>query len=275
MKTFHFLSGLPRSGSTLITSLLNQNPQIHASTNSPVLDTIHYTEEYLLKNSEQYRAHPKPDCAHKVISSIPHNYYYNVSESIIVDKSRGWVNQLEHINDYITKSPKIICPVRNIHDIIASFLQLIERSDDNNFIDYNLKSNNIEINNDNRSDYLMCSQGIIGLSYIALSEAYRKGWDKYILIVEYEDLVNNSQVEMNRIYDFLDLPHYTHNFDNVETEFEEKDIVYGLKDMHKVRTKVEKIYRNNEMYLSNDIINKYKQMEFWRNQTPTYKVFGL
>ena len=61
MKTFHFLSGLPRSGSTLITSLLNQNPQIHASTNSPVLDTIHYTEEYLLKNSEQYRAHPKPD----------------------------------------------------------------------------------------------------------------------------------------------------------------------------------------------------------------------
>ena len=275
MKTFHFLSGLPRSGSTLITSLLNQNPQIHASTNSPVLDTIHYTEEYLLKNSEQYRAHPKPDCAHKVISSIPHNYYYNVSESIIVDKSRGWVNQLEHINDYITKSPKIICPVRNIHDIIASFLQLIERSDDNNFIDDNLKYNNIEINNDNRSDYLMCSQGIIGLSYIALSEAYRKGWDKYILIVEYEDLVNNSQVEMNRIYDFLDLPHYTHNFDNVETEFEEKDIVYGLKDMHKVRTKVEKIYRNNEMYLSNDIINKYKQMEFWRNQTPTYKVFGL
>tara|TARA_B100000700_G_scaffold2011_2_gene2426 strand:+ start:9243 stop:10070 length:828 start_codon:yes stop_codon:yes gene_type:complete len=275
MKTFHFLSGLPRSGSTLITSLLNQNPQIHASTNSPVLDTIHYTEEYLLKNSEQYRAHPKPYCAHKVISSIPHNYYYNVSESIIVDKSRGWVNQLEHINDYITKSPKIICPVRNIHDIIASFLQLIERSDDNNFIDDNLKSNNIEINNDNRSDYLMCSQGIIGLSYIALSEAYRKGWDKYILIVEYEDLVNNSQVEMNRIYDFLDLPHYTHNFDNVETEFEEKDIVYGLKDMHKVRTKVEKIYRNNEMYLSNDIINKYKQMEFWRNQTPTYKVFGL
>lgn len=275
MKTFHFLSGLPRSGSTLITSLLNQNPQIHASTNSPVLDTIHYTEEYLLKNSEQYRAHPKPDCAHKVISSIPHNYYYNISESIIVDKSRGWVNQLEHINDYITKSPKIICPVRNIHDIIASFLQLIERSDDNNFIDDNLKSNNIEINNDNRSDYLMCSQGIIGLSYIALSEAYRKGWDKHILIVEYEDLVNNSQVEMNRIYDFLDLPHYTHNFDNVETEFEEKDIVYGLKDMHKVRTKVKKIYRNNEMYLSNDIINKYKQMEFWRKQTPTYKVFGL
>ena len=275
MKTFHFLSGLPRSGSTLITSLLNQNPQIHASTNSPVLDTIHYTEDYLLKNSEQYRAHPKSDCAHKVISSIPHNYYYNVSESIIVDKSRGWVNQLEHINDYITKSPKIICPVRNIHDIIASFLQLIERSDDNNFIDDNLKSNNIEINNDNRSDYLMCSQGIIGLSYIALSEAYRKGWDKHILIVEYEDLVNNSQVEMNRIYDFLDLPHYTHNFDNVETEFEEKDIVYGLKDMHKVRTKVEKIYRNNEMYLSNDIINKYKQMEFWRKQTPTYKVFGL
>ena len=107
------MSGLPRSGSTLLTALLNQNPEIHASTNSPLLDTIHYTEEYLLKDSEQYKAHPNPEGAHKVLSSIPENYYCNTPQNIIVDKSRGWANQIECIQDYITKEPKIICPVRD------------------------------------------------------------------------------------------------------------------------------------------------------------------
>ena len=35
-----FLSGLPRSGSTILTSLLNQHPNIHATTTSPVLGMI-------------------------------------------------------------------------------------------------------------------------------------------------------------------------------------------------------------------------------------------
>ena len=275
MKTYYFLSGLPRSGSTLLTSLLNQNPNIHASTNSPLLDLIHYTEEYLLYNSEQYKAHPKPECAYQVLSSIPHNYYCTTQESIIFDKSRGWVNEVQHIIDYITPNPKIICPVRNVQDIMVSFLSLIEKSEPDNFVDENLRKNNIEVNNDNRCEYLMGRQGHIGLSYHSMLEAFRKGWDRYILLVEYDDLVSNPQNEMNRIYDFIGLPRYNHNFESVETKFEEKDVVYGLKDMHKVRTRVERICRDKSKYLSSHIINKYNRMEFWRKSTPTYKVFGL
>jgi sulfotransferase len=275
MKTYHFLSGLPRSGSTLLTSILNQNPNIHASTNSPLLDLIHYTEEYLLYNSEQYKAHPKPECAYQVLSSIPHNYYHTTQEPIVFDKSRGWVNEVQHIIDYITPNPKIICPVRNVQDIMVSFLSLIEKSEPDNFIDENLRKNNIEVNNDNRCEYLMGRQGHIGLSYHSMLEAFRKGWDRYILLVEYDDLVSNPQNEMNRIYDFIGLPRYNHNFESVETKFEEKDIVYGLKDMHKVRTRVERIYRDKSKYLSSHIINKYNRMEFWRKSTPAYKVFGL
>ena len=275
MKQFYFMSGLPRSGSTLLTALLNQNPNIHASTNSPLLDTIHYTEEYLLKNSEQYKANPKPERAHKVLSSIPNNYYFNTPENIIVDKSRGWVNQIEHIKDYITKEPKIICPVRDIHDIISSFLYLIQKSNTTSFIDKGLIEKNIPITNDNRADYLMSSEGSIGLSYHALSEAYRKGNDKYLLLVDYDDLIKNSQQELNKIYDFLEIPKFTHNFDSVKTKEDEDDSVYQLEDMHTVRDKVEKIYRDNTKFLSKYILNKYKNMEFWKNRTQKYSIFGL
>lgn len=275
MKQFYFMSGLPRSGSTLLTALLNQNPNVHASTNSPLLDTIHYTEEYLLKNSEQYKANPKPECAHKVLSSIPNNYYFNTPGNIIVDKSRGWVNQIEHIKDYITKEPKIICPVRDIHDIISSFLYLIQKSSTTSFIDKGLIERNIPITNDNRADYLMSSEGSIGLCYHALSEAYRKGNDKYLLLVDYDDLIKNPQQQLNRIYEFLEIPKFTHNFDSVKTKEDEDDSVYQLEDMHTVRDKVEKIHRDNTKFLSKYILNKYKNMEFWKNRTQKYSIFGL
>jgi sulfotransferase len=249
------MSGLPRSGSTLLTALLNQNPEIHASTNSPLLDTIHYTEEYLLKDSEQYKAHPNPEGAHKVLSSIPENYYCNTPQNIIVDKSRGWANQIECIQDYITKEPKIICPVRDIHDIITSFLYLIQKSNKRSYVDEHLIGNGITVSNDNRADFLMSSQGSIGLCYHALSEAFRKGYDKYLLLVDYDDLVRDPQQQLNKQ--------------------EENDSVYGLENMHTVRSSVEKIHRDNTKFLSDYVLDKYKHMEFWKKRTQNYSIFGL
>lgn len=269
------MSGLPRSGSTLLTALLNQNPEIHASTNSPLLDTIHYTEEYLLYNSEQYKATPNPEGAHKVLSSIPHNYYFNTPQNIIIDKSRGWANQIQHIKDYITEEPKIICPVRSIHDILSSFLLLIQNSKTISFIDEVLIKNNIEISNDNRCEYLMSPQGIVGQSYHAIRECFKKGNEKYLLFVEYDNLIENPQEELNRIYKFLELPSYSHNFENIKPKIDENDNVYCLENMHKVRDRVEKIHRDNSKYLSEDIMNKYNHMEFWRKGTQSYSIFGL
>ena len=35
-RTIHFISGLPRSGSTLLAAILRQNPSLHAHISSPV-----------------------------------------------------------------------------------------------------------------------------------------------------------------------------------------------------------------------------------------------
>jgi sulfotransferase len=275
MKTFYFMSGLPRSGSTLLTALLNQNPEIHASTNSPLLDTIHYTEEYLLHNSEQYKATPNPQGAHRVLSSIPHNYYFNTPESIIIDKSRGWVNQIQHIKDYITPEPKIICMVRNIQDIMCSFLSLIEKSNSLSFIDKGLLENHLELTNDNRCEFLMSPRGIIGQSYHAFAEAFRKGHQRHLLLVEYDNLIQDSQRELNRIHSFLNLPFYSYDFSNVTPKVNENDEVYGLENMHTVRNRVQKVHRDNSKYISEYIMNKYKEMEFWQQSAPQYSVFGI
>ena len=39
-RKFHFISGLPRSGSTLLAAILNQNPRFRAGMTSPLADIM-------------------------------------------------------------------------------------------------------------------------------------------------------------------------------------------------------------------------------------------
>ena len=43
-KTFYFMAGLPRSGSTLLSSILNQNPRFYSGPSSPVLGAMYALE---------------------------------------------------------------------------------------------------------------------------------------------------------------------------------------------------------------------------------------
>jgi sulfotransferase len=121
----------------------------------------------------------------------------------------------------------------------------------------------------------MSPQGIISQSYHALQQAFSKGYRNNILLVEYDDLTRNPQQELNRIYEFLELPFYSHSFENVIPKCDENDEVYKLDNMHLVRNKVEKIHRDNSKYLSEYVMNKYSHMEFWRQRTQSYSIFGL
>ena len=85
---FYFDCGLPRSGSTLLTALLNQNPYIHAGTLSPVFELMYYNDEILHK--EQAQAFPKPDAFRHIVRSQIINYYSDRDEPILIDKCRAW-----------------------------------------------------------------------------------------------------------------------------------------------------------------------------------------
>jgi sulfotransferase len=263
-KQFCFLSGLPRAGSTLLSALLNDHPAIHASTNSPLLELIHYTEGYLFKRSEQYEANPKPESARRVISSIAPNYYFDITEPVIVDKSRGWVNQIKHITDYVTDTPRIICPVRDIADIVVSFLALIEKSGSDNYIDERLREKGLTPSAETRFQFLMDTRGTVGHAYLTLRDAFRNGWDKYVLLVEYEELIANTQAVMDRIYRFIGVDSHSHVFDNIQPKFAEDDSVYGLRDMHHVRPAIAKIEREAADHLPRELIQKCHGLEFWR-----------
>lgn len=273
-KTYIFESGLPRSGSTLLSAILNQNPEIHCGAISPVLEIMYYTEQYFEK-SEQALAYPKPKQHHKIISSVIDNYYSERLEPIICDKCRAWPNNVDRIQKYITKTPKILCPVRDVLEILASFIQMIHRNSNQlSFVDKALIEKGCTPTDDNRCDYLMSPEGIVDQSLYAFGEGFNKNCEKYMHIIEYNDLVNQPERTFKKIYEFLELPYYAHDFDNIIHKYRERDDdVYGLTDMHEVRKRIQKVSKRPEEVLSDYILNKYSNMEFWRKSKSPINLF--
>lgn len=260
-RQYFFLSGFPRSGETLLSSILNQNPDIHLEPESPVCNLITNTL-ICLNQTEQHILYPKPNVYKHLSKSIIDGYYYDTNKKYVIDKCRVWSSSfnINLIRDTLTKNVKIICCVRNVLEILSSYISLIHRSPEN-FIDKNLKNLGIDINDNNRCDWLMKEDGLIMLSYNSLKETHKLDC---IHIIEYDDLVGNTRDTIQKIYNFFELPHYDHRFNNVSNPFITQDSLLGIPELHYVRSEIEKTSIVPEKILSKYVLEKYKNMEFWR-----------
>jgi len=269
-RKYYFMSGLPRSGSTLLSSLLNQNPRFYSGPSSPVVPTI-LALENSLSQDELYLAYPKPEQARRLIASVLQIYYSDVERPVIFDKNRSWVDRMNYIEGYFGIQPKILYPVRNIDEILASFISMHRRNPYTgegkiSFMDEMLIKSNQPLNDDSRCEMLAGPMGILGQSYNGLKTVFEQGKQNSIHLIEYDDLINQPKETMEKIYDFLEEKYFEHDYQNIENIHREKDKeVYGLADMHKVRKSLNKVSEDPKKLLSENILNLCKGVEFWRD----------
>lgn len=269
-KKYFFLAGLPRSGSTLLSSILNQNPEIYCTPEeSVVCELIYMTDEYI-ENSDEYNSCPNEKGKNKVCSSLIENFYADKSQKYIIDKCRSWgtpVN-INYIRKYITDDIKIICPTRPVLEILSSFINLFEKNKDRrNFIDIRIENNGRYLYrplNDVRCDELMIMNGTIDKALFSLSQSKKPENKGIFHIVEYDNLVFDTKKTIKEIYDFLNLKYYPHNFENIQTSNEINHEYYGIPDLHKVRKNISKISPDPKDILSDYVIKKYSNYEVWK-----------
>jgi len=271
MKKYYFMSGLPRSGSTLLSSILNQNPNVHSGPSSPVVPTM-LAIENSLSNDELFLAYPKPEQAGKMIASVIENYYSDIERPIIIDKNRSWVNRLHYITGYFGIEPKIICPVRNMDEILTSFISMHRRNPFTangkiNFMDDMLVKNNLPLTDENRCNILSdANWGIVGQSYNGIKKVILEGKRAHLHFVEYDDLLNKPEETMQKIYEFLGEDYYDHDFSKIENIHKEKDAeVYGIADMHDVRNTLSKVSGDPKDILPQSVYESCQGTEFWRD----------
>ena len=242
MKKYYFIGGIHRSGSTLLSAILNQNSRFHSGPMSPVLPMIEKLETFMA-NDEFYASAPKPQQAHKVLSSIIHNYHSDIEEEVVFDKHRMWPKYINYIEGYVKEKAKIICPVRDIDEVVVSFLKIIHKNKNTerlNPIDRDVLLNDWPLNDISRSKMILRERGYVDTCISAMKWAVDAGLSDRLLFVEYRDLVMNPEYVFKSIYNFLEEEYYDHDFKKIKNKNEVKDEeYYGLKGLHDVREKLE------------------------------------
>lgn len=243
-KKYFFLGGVPRSGSTLLCSILGQNPEIYTSGTTIVAGVL-WNNYHLFsnKNIQQYlNAQHRQDYEERLMKASIDAYYSITNKKYVIDKSRTWTlngNKLV-LEKYIDKNPKILVTTRNAEDVFKSLLKIYEK-------------NKINIDNVFDNFWKKDSYGSVDFfkSYAGLMSAYLNNQNNNYLFIDYEDIVGDSQKTIKNIYKFFDIEYFYHDFDNIEKNFKEDDLIWNLNGLHDVRNKIKKI--NNDIELPHGI----------------------
>ena len=258
MKKIYFLSGMQRSGSTLLACLLNQHPEIYATATSPLLDVIHSAGNKLDECTSQF-TFDQATIGKQVTKGIINSFHENAKKPIVIDKHRAWPSSIKIITEEYGK-PKVLCTNRSVPEIITSFINLISKNNTlNNIIDKTIRSQGLPISITNRADYLF--NNFVSYPRTTIIDALEK-YRSCMHIVEYNDIINNSQETMNKIYEFLEIDSFNHNFNNIEnTCKEEKDDAWGIENLHIIRSKLQKTSTPPEEVLGKQLTEYYSQFD--------------
>ena len=260
-KSFYFISGLPRSGSTLLCNILNQNPRFNATATSGVISML-----LAIKNNwnsiQEFKAVRNEPAKLRVIRSMLFAFYSDIDKPVIFDKNRGWPRHFEMIETILGHNAKMLVTVRDIRDVLASFEKLHRKESKMGQTSqeklFPLEFQTIE----GRCEIFMKPDQPVGGAYNLVKDALQRGYGSRMHFVFFEELTTNPEKVMRGIYEFLGETYFEHNFSNVEQTTHEDDFFHGFKDLHTIRNEVRPVHSEWREVLGS-FAESYDKFNFW------------
>lgn len=265
-KTFIMLSGLPRSGSTVLSSMLNQHPKFHATATSPVADLLtNIDESWTLLH--QSLVNPDPRQYANMINGLIDGVYKHINKPVIIDKNRLWPKYGKFMSYVLGSRPKVICTVRNIPDILASYILLLSKNPNHGFVDDDLIAANLPLTLKNRCKILW--EKYTFHPYTSFRIGYQAS-DIDICLVEYDDIINNPQAVMDKVCEFIGVDSIILDTNNLQ-KIEENDNYHGgLTGLHDIRPVLKKTSPESNKVIGQELVRQYTNMklDFWHKPRP-------
>lgn len=264
-----FQSSMPRALSTMLQNIIGQNPDFYVTPTSGVLELV-FGARGNFTNSPEFKAQDSQLMSNGFKGFCKagiQGYYDSITDKkYVIDKSRGWGVYRSFLNEFYP-NPKIICMVRNLKDVIASYEKIYRKNQliaDPIRNDSEARGTTVH----KRVDEWMHPNNTIGRAVERIFEMIRLGYDDKILFVKAEDLCLYPENTMIRIYEYLEVSHFEHDFDNIQQITTEDDSVYGLtKDLHTIRPKLELKPSDADSVMGNDITNwLYENYKWYYNK---------
>ena len=257
---YHFITGLPRSGSTLLSALLLQNPRFHAGMTSPVGGLFRGMLNQLGAGSE-FGPVVTTDQRRRLARGLFDSYYADqAGKDVIFDTNRMWSAQMPALMDLFPGARLIAC-VRNVAWVMDS---IERRYRANPYEITRLFGDDTERNTVySRVDTLAQRNRMVGYPWTALKEAFYGEHAASLLVVDYDLLAGAPDKVLPLIYQFLGEPEYAHNFEQVKYDATDFDEALGLHGLHKVRARV--ALEPRQTILPPDLFEQYSQLSFWQD----------
>ena len=260
-----YQSSLPRAGSTLLQNILHENPSIYATPTDGVLELI-FAARNNYTSSLEFKAQDATQMKKAFLSFCREGmtafYRSSTDRPYVITKSRGWGIHYGLLNE-IFPQPKIICMVRDLRDITSSLEKKFRNSQ--HLSDTILNWGEMKgTTTPKRVDIWLHPHSVpVGMALERLNEIIRQGIDKNMLFVKFENLCSQPQVELQRIYDYLELPYFEHDFNNINQYTIEDDTIYGVYGDHKVHSKLTVQKSNAKDTLGADICKAIYNNNKW------------
>lgn len=262
MKKIYYLAGLPRSGNTLLSSILNQNSKINTTPLSGV-NTMIYNIIVDYKNSEKRKNFPDNKSFHNSIEPIMYNYYKDWTGDTIIQRTPvGLFNELEVNHKFLKNDFKVIVLVRDFFEVLASFIKLYK--EDKDYFLHKLFKSDLE-----KVNALLIQDSLIKISLESLYNLYY-GWYDNCLFIQYNDLIKDTKKQIDKIYSFLNIEPFDHTYTNLNqfkvNNAQYDDSMYG-KNLHVIKTdKIEKTNSSEyKKYIPDNILKNYEFTNNWLN----------
>ena len=264
-KRYFFISGLPRSGSSLLSALLNQHPDIHATATSGLLSTLLGLRNTWEERDEHRALTASLSQVRKLsaMRGLAAHYHDDVDKPVILDKCRGWTAHIELAEAVFGGQIKILCPVRDPRDILASFEKIWRRNaatwqipqEKNNPVKFATLAGRCEV--------WSAADQPLGLAYNNLKDAAQRGYGDCLHFVSYEALTTHPYETLMSVYHFLGLPAFDHDLESIEVVETEDDRAHGIPHLHDVAETVTTQAPQWPDILGEELGKLYGGTDFW------------
>jgi hypothetical protein len=245
VKEYFFLTSLPRSGNTLLGSLINQNNNVAVSANSILIDVLFKLNEIKIFN-KYYHNFPDEQSFDNISRNVFNNYYQNYKAHKIINRGMWGTTGNLYLLKKIIKKPKFIILYRPVLECLASFIRIE-------------KPNNIQ----EACNYYMGEKGIINMSLCSIKNILKEKEES--ILIDYKDLITDPIKTVKTIFNFIEEDFINIKINNFN-QFSANNISYDdsvLKSpLHTIRTdKIELNKYNIKDYLPSNIINNYSNLD--------------
>lgn len=235
------LTGLPRSGSTLLCQLLGHHADIYSTGHSsPLCQTLtglrhHLSDSDFLLSQLDVDFELTYQRLLNAFRGFFNGWCAETHQPWVVDKNRGWLQHIETVNHLDPNFRMLVC-VRELGQVYGSVEAQHQKTLLLDFPDHLAN-----LSRGDRAEKLLASEGIIGapLRSIAALQDLDSQLQARLYYVVFEQLVTEPLVVMQGIYDWLGIPAAVFDPKNLMVKPHESDSHYRCKYLHNTHTQIQ------------------------------------